>query len=401
MNSAFLDTNNHVPEITQGDDWDDVDGQKTVEFQPGPSLPRWRSAADKGSFTPENIETGQRIGSAIGGDQPGSNTRKLEIPEIPGAVIRLEQGLPAVPKIERIVKFREKPESLKDTRSGEGQEWGQVTRSSNRWIVSMGIAILAIIVFGITILPKINAPNTVREVPLVMPVTADDEMPEGIVALNELVARPDEAMSIFRSFVHATNPEQVVPLIRKGKGMEAQLRKSWVPKRLPRSWEAAADSSWMAMNLAGRPCGLLEGDFPDHTKFRAYFIDDHGHLVLDWPATAAYGTATFNELAAGKGNGSGIRGIISMGDYYTSAFPELKYQSFRFVSANDEITIWCYVARDNPTSKNLMSRLQPSLITQEAQEPEKITLRLERGSAEAMPNQWLIADLLHFEWLSP
>lgn len=95
-----------------------------------------------------------------------------------------------------------------------------------------------------------------------------------------------------------------------------------------------------------------------------------------------------------------------MADYYTAAYPESGYQSFRLISKNDEAIIWCYQPRQSATYAKLISQFQTSLFTPEAPTSEsttlqKITLRLERGPSDALPNQWLIGELLHFEWLAP
>lgn len=252
MNSVFFDPNNHVPEVTQGDDWDDIDETKFPEFS---SLPPRKVVENTGVTVMQEIETGLRIESTNSRENSGPVSSKLEIHEITGYAIRLDQEVAPPPKVERVNAFHEKSALSKRSKNpqGESREWGLGKRKSNHWIIAMGLTVMALLVLGIAILPKINAPNAVRAIPQATPIYEDDEEIEGMEVLNVLLARKTEAMKMFRSFVSATQPDEILPLIRHADEWDAELRKNWVPMPLVQSWEPAADVDWTASNLAGTP----------------------------------------------------------------------------------------------------------------------------------------------------
>jgi hypothetical protein len=145
----------------------------------------------------------------------------------------------------------------------------------------------------------------------------------------------------------------------------------------------------------------LEGDLPDHRKFAAYFTWQGGRLLMDWKATVAFGTATFEQLAEGKGDASEIRGEIAASDYYSAFWPEAEYRSYRLTSPDQESSIWCYVRRGDAAEGVVAPLFNRGVIIGESQSSRKITLRLVRGSPESLPNQWLIGEMLHVDWATP
>ena len=186
-----------------------------------------------------------------------------------------------------------------------------------------------------------------------------------------------------------------------GGTLEETLRRHWHPLKLPSSWTPDADSSWNVQELAGRPYGVLEGFLPDHQKFAAYFTWQGGRLLLDWKATVGFGTASFEQLAEGKGDAAEIRGEISAAEYYSAAWPEADYRSYRLTSPDRETSIWCYVRRGEAAEGAIAPLFNQGEIIGESNSSRKITLRLVRGSPESLPNQWLIGEMLHLDWATP
>jgi hypothetical protein len=122
---------------------------------------------------------------------------------------------------------------------------------------------------------------------------------------------------------------------------------------------------------------------------------------LDWKASTGYGSADFAALAAGTGSASEIRGWLKQTDYYTSVFPEAEFQSYRFSSPDQNTSIWAYSRRDSDSHREIDMHFKGGNIIAGSDEAKKFTLRLERGSEGAAPNQWAVAELLHKEWIEP
>jgi len=216
-----------------------------------------------------------------------------------------------------------------------------------------------------------------------------------------MLLKQPEAIQIFRSYVQASHPDEILALLRNGTALRETLHSRWQPPEITKSWSPPADSAWSVFETGGHPCGLLDGDFPDHSKFAAYFTNDGNRLLLDWKATSAFGTASFRLLEKGNGDGSEIRGLLSSAEYYNSVWPEADYQCYRLASHDGENSIWCYARRGERAEEAVGSLFQKGEIIEEAPTSQKVTLRLERGPAGAQPNQWLVGEMLHIDWVAP
>jgi hypothetical protein len=124
-------------------------------------------------------------------------------------------------------------------------------------------------------------------------------------------------------------------------------------------------------------------------------------LKMDWKATTAHGTADFTTMAEGRGDASEIRGWIKPADFYTLAFPENEFRSYQLLSADQRQFLWVYARLDDPAQRVLDDEFMGGGILQGRAEPQKMTLSLGRGSADALPNQWAVMELLHKEWIAP
>jgi hypothetical protein len=135
--------------------------------------------------------------------------------------------------------------------------------------------------------------------------------------------------------------------------------------------------------------------------FYAYFINDGQKLLLDWKATIAYSSALFTDLEKKQGDLTEVRGKISPTDYYSLTWPEKDYQSFKFTSPDLETTLWAYSRRRESADIALLKILGKTGDGQETQKTGRVTLRLAAGPETALPNQWLIQELLHPDWINP
>lgn len=405
MNPRFSDPNNHVPEASPADEWGDLKTTPCVSPVEAVSiLPPRRTAATRPTAAAVGAQTGLPIDSHLTLADASEVPVRLEVQEITGDVIRLEQMEPAPRKAPRQFTFHERPvQEHRDVKTrGESAVLGFAMRHPTLWILGAGVGVVAIVIAALMLLPSINAPNAPRvdsEGPLSRVII--DEKIDSVEAMNQLLTKQPEAMQIFRGYSTATYADDILPLIRDGGAFQETMRKNWKPLALPKQWAPATDSTWTVLELGGQACGLLEGSFPDQSKFAAYFTNKGDRLMLDWKATAAFGTATFGQLEKGRGDPGEIRGVISSSDFYSTTWPEADYQSFRLIAPDGEIAIWCYARRDEPTNAVISQHFRKGEIIDEVKSSQKITLRLERGPAESMPNQWLIGEMLHIDWVSP
>lgn len=104
------------------------------------------------------------------------------------------------------------------------------------------------------------------------------------------------------------------------------------------------------------------------------------------------------QLSEGAGDGSEIRGSLSKAEFYSATWPEEDYQSYRLATPNEEASIWCYSRRGETVKKSISSLFNSGEITGEAQSVQKVTLSLVGGPAKALPNHWLIEEMLHINW---
>lgn len=399
MRNRQFDPSHNVPEDSPDRVLEGPQEGRQVN-RPPVSLPPRRTSAEsrKGKADPE---IGLRIDSTLSrSDSP----QRLEVTEHGGAAVRLDQAEKAPARVEVRYTFHEKPvlENSGKTSAGEGRDWGMVQRHPVRWILGMGGVVTVLIVAVFLLLPLINSTNAPTTDPNAWVLTVEEEQKvEGMEALDQLLAQLPEALQIFRAYAQATLVDDVVPLIKNGKAMEETLRRHWEPLRMPSSWTPDADSAWSVQELSGQFYGVLEGELLEHQKFAAYFTRRDGRLVMDWKATVAFGTASFTQLAEGKGDASEIRGEVSAADYYNAAWPEDQYRSFRLTSPGREASIWCYVRIGDAAEAAFAPLFNRGEILGEALSSLKITLRLIRGAPESLPNQWLIGEVLHTEWATP
>ena len=403
MNPALLDPNNHVPEVSPDDGWGDAEGV-IPDATAGAAhvLPPRRSVVDRSpTAAVEHGLTGLRIDSNLTREASSGAPQRLEVQEISGTIVRLDPQASAPPKVPRQITFHERPAGVPGGKkpADESLQWGLTRRRPTRWILGAGAAVAIIVVLGMMVLPSINEPNTARAVPDAKPVV--EEKIEGIEAMNLMFSKQPEAERIFRAYATASEVEEIVPLVRDGISLKATLLANWRPLEIYKTGEPAADTRWVVFRLTDGHGGSLQGTFQDHSKFSAYFINDGNELRLDWKATSGFGTATFAQLENSQGDPGEIRGELSSAEYYNAIFPEATYQSYRLISPDGEIVIWCYARRDEAAGQVTAPLLHQHDVRGEFQSSRKVTLRLAPAPPGALPNQWLIGELLHLDWVTP
>lgn len=397
MNPGLSDPHNHVPEVSPDDAWDDGEcfraGTTVLPPKRARSAESERQSADEGLRIESNIRRVQSDGETTG----------LVVQEIDGSVVRLDPDAMETPeRVPRQISFRERPVAPEiDPAVRNESKWGAGKTHSLRWIVGTGLGVATVIVIALVMLPSINQSNAARPDQGIGLVIDPKEQVREFDALNAMVARQPEAEKLFGSYANAMIAEDVLPLVRDAQSVEPLIRSSHRPWDVPRGWRPDKGISWVTGGEGMNIHGVLEGSLPDFSPFRAYMVVADGALLIDWKATTAYGTATFAELLAGTGNPAEIRAFIAPTGFYSATFPEGEYRSFQLLSADGRDTIWCYTRRGDAADGQISGIFREGEILQASREPTRVTLRLARGPEGAAPNQWLIAEMLHKDWLMP
>lgn|GEM_PF-2003902 len=405
MKPSLIDPHNHAPEDTPDDVWSDHDGWDPARLASVAVLPPIKTNTASSSLAPTGKHAeGLRIGSESPRRPADDSDSQLEVQEIAGNVVRLEPEVSAVARVPRQITSQELPRgnSLQRPPHGEGKEWGRARNQSVHWILGTSLGVAAVVIVALMFLPLINQSNAARLRPgQVGLVLAQEENIESLESLNDLLTRQPEAEQIFRNYASAAVADDVLPFVLHAQAVEPHIRKNHRSMVVSKEWLPPEDTTWNVIDNDGHPFGLLVGNLPNFSKFSAYLVLSDNHLHLDWKATTGYGTATFEDLANNHGDPTEIRGKILPSGFFTATFPEAEFQSYQLVSPDDSKAIWCYMRRGNPAEGVLGKLFLAGEILQSTPEPQKVTLRLEPGPAGALPNQWLITEMLHKDWLTP
>jgi hypothetical protein len=404
MDPSLLDPNNHVPEVSPDDVWGDAAGWENGTPTPGTTLPPKRQRSAEPS-SQANIEgQGLRLGSDIPVRPIDDADQRLEILEITTPVVRLSPESPTALKVPRQVVIQPQPVENRTERPlpCESKEWGKSRKHSFRWIVGTTLGVVAIVIFAMLMLPVVNQSNAASQRQGKDGLIVEQhESTEGIDSLNELLGRQSEGEQLFCAFASARLVDDFLPLVRNSSELEPIIRRSphqpWVGK----DWLPESTTNWSVFEIHGLAAAMLSGTLPDFSSYCVYLIFSNNKLQIDWKATTGFSTATFDELALGRGDPSEIRGRMVPTGYYTAVFPESDFQCFQILSTDGEKAVWCYSRREGPDSGPLSKLFESGEILKSTPEPKKVTLRLEPAPPGAQPNQWLLAKLLHREWITP
>lgn len=409
MTTRIDDSKNHVPENSSNDVWEDTlagnpadpsgYGVDTVALPPPRAKNELTAVRDRSL---DHSKPGFHIVPLpLNTDDASAD---IEVQKFQGKVVRLENAVFSPEKIPRQDDFAPAPQTIHEDSHLHGVEhkWGRTTKRSIRWIISGGLGVAILVVFSLMMLPAINESNAERpglsQVGLVIDST---ENIGNIENLNEWLARRPEAMELFRVFATTPSVDDTLPLIRDSSQIQELVRKNHKQPAVSQNWSPPPSSTWIAFEVGDRICGVLEGALPDFSKFRAYMVDSGNHLMLDWKASTGHGSASFDELATGHGDPKEIRAFISPSGYYNHIFTEADYQSYQIVSPDENRSIWCYTRREGTAYTELENLFFEGDILKPEKLAYRVTVRLARGPEGTLPNQWVLEELLHHEWVNP
>ncbi|MEI8038286.1 MAG: hypothetical protein WCJ14_07830 [Verrucomicrobiota bacterium] len=346
----------------------------------------------------------------LGGLRLGSETpcrlveepaNPLEVRAIDGRVLRLAPEAPPPTRVPRLINYQALPTGPDPRRAAGGEgKWGLARTPSVRWVVGTCLGVSSVVILALLLLPLINESNAARPGPTGL--VLDKAEPTGNLApINDLLPRQPEAEQLFKTFASAAIAADVAPLVREAAIVVPLIRARQRPALVSKAWQPHEATVWNVLENDGHPYALLEGTLPDFSKFSAYCVMEGNQLRLDWKATTGYGTATFEELARNQGDAGEIRAKILSARFYTAIYPEAEYQSYQLVSPDESQAIWGYTRRGEVADGVLGQLFWSGEILDAPVEQRKVTVRLERGAAGSLPNQWRIAEMLHNDWLNP
>lgn len=269
---------------------------------------------------------------------------------------------------------------------------------SPRWVILTICAFLVFFIAATTFVVNQNRGTVTPSVGGSVPLEVHKTDPE-IDLLTKILSRETFAIQQARDYLMATSPEDFLPFTMDAPTIAPLLAK--IPHQPRLNKDEKTDGIYYVRQLDSRICGLVISVLPDGSRAATYHVMDGEKMLLDWKASNGYGTASFAELATGKGDVSEIRGFLKPEVFYSATFPEQQFQSYMLISPDRETSIWCYIERNSPTHEALQRATIPPPLPRDADAESKVTVSLRR-SPEGRSNHWIINQLLTEDWfLSP
>jgi|AntRauTorckE6833_2_1112554.scaffolds.fasta_scaffold03484_7 hypothetical protein len=404
MNQNTEDPNNHVPEVSPDDDWDDLDDSNGVASQPprpDRKLPP-KSERDLASKT----EPGH-LPNYEANVEPAKEPQLAKELEVQGIAAPSESA--DVSAVETAMSQRGgslKGEHISTKR--ERNRWGSTHgRGPIGWLFYSGIGVVALTVFAV-FLHQTSDQRKTRESeksffsrlePAKKKLNDQSAVMDESTPAEILSRSKTQAIKMYAEFVKADSVEEMLPLVFQAKGNESLIRKEWKPSAVGEEWIPSDESLWSLQDADDGPYAILSGTSRDYSGFTAFFRLEDAELKLDWRATTGYCSATFEELRAGKGDPVEIRAFIDRSDYYNYSFPEESNRSFRLVSPDGDSILWVYTEIGTRADEEISELFEPGQITGVFKNESAVTVSLLRGAESSMPNQWRIGRLLRPNWL--
>ncbi len=411
MDPPFIDPNNPAPKIADGDTRDNVENSPILRESDSPSLPPRRPEGSRGAGAKVRDDVDGPI-LRIEPEGRGEAESSVEDPAVRLEVLEPSRESPAAKKAPgpRVFAARQMSDVPANDETapvwqsavGEGREWGnEKPPESVKWMIYWGAGIAVLLVIGVVL--KSGPDRKEQPVNTGVPKadTAARPVEREIAVTDPLLMLETGSRAAYGAYARARTLDEVIPHVRNGDAMRQLLEQEWQPIPVPPDWEPANKTSSQNFQNDSRTYAAVSGILPDFSPFEAYVVPEDGRLAVDWEASTGHGTATFEELESGEGDGSFIRAAIQRGQFYTAAFPESDYRSFRLISVDPDQAIWAYTLRGSAADDAIIALFRPGAILAGVQNEYRICLSLRRGDPESLANQWEIGELLHIDWVRP
>lgn len=286
----------------------------------------------------------------------------------------------------------------------ERDDWGVgPKKSATRWILYTAMGLIALMGWAIFSSrffdEKSDTKSNKNGSGRIDSSKAKKEPARVLGALGKLVNSSQEASRIFGLYAQARSESEFLQSIYLGSRNAPSIVDKWKPMGADRGWMPSDKASWKTFQVGELPYAELSGLDHNFSKFVAFFRYENSDLKMDWKATTGYGTADFDQLKIGKGDGSEIRGRVSRSDFFTHQLSDEKYHSFIVRSPKNDVSIWAYTEIGSQVDQDILALFSVSQITGEYQTEAEIILDLERGNQEILPHQWMIKRLIAANWL--
>jgi hypothetical protein len=390
---------------------DEIDQDIPVLRVEAIDLPKTTLPERRHSDRTARAEVGLRIGPPVvrpvDTEARADGTLRLEVKELSKGVIKLK------PEIKERESFFEPlpvmtplspPPAVEQS---ETIDWGEASHpQSLQWLWWAGAAVLVAVIAGFLIQPILNKQRGERgdgyyENFDVEVDRAPPEDPSLYFGQNMPVLEP-QMRQLLKQYAAAQSIDKVIPLIRNGEALRGRLRKQWKPLNVPAGWEPSSEVMLGYDSIGSLPYAFMQERLPDGESITVYFVQGEDRLYIDWEATAASGTAAWDELIDPDLREVTVRGFAFPVSYFTAAYPEAAYLCFRFDHGmNEESPLWVYAKRESAAAAQLAAFFRGGAILEANQTPQAVTLHLTRAKDAALPNQWEVAEVLHKGWVSP
>lgn len=412
MNPHQEDPNNNAPPVLPDDDWYGLDVDQIYDSQLPPRRTESPNVA-KVVLNPPSLHTVHT------GRHPGESSSVREASDLVSLVTfdihvdrsasekRDFQAARVMENLKQADEIAQKGRRVltKSRLSHEERDgWGVgPKKSATRWILYTAMGLIALMGWAIFTSrffdQKFDRKTNKNGSDRIDSSKAKREPARDLGALGKLVNSSQEASRIFGLYAHARSENEFLQSVYLGSRNAPSIMERWKPMGADRGWMPSDKASWKTFQVGELPYAELRGLDHNFSKFVAFFRYENSDLKMDWKATTGYGTADFDQLKIGKGDGSEIRGRISRSDFFTHQLSDEKYHSFIVSSPKNDLSIWAYTEIGSQVDQDILALFSVSPITGEYQTEAEIILDLERGNQEILPHQWMIKRLIAPNWL--
>ncbi|PAW75680.1 MAG: hypothetical protein B9S38_00865 [Verrucomicrobiia bacterium Tous-C4TDCM] len=226
----------------------------------------------------------------------------------------------------------------------------------------------------------------------------DREQEYFLVHSGELIK---QAEKLLERYAAATSLEQVLPLVRDAEQVKERMARLWKPWGTDPMLAAGGEITCFVLEESARAGISLKGYKGDFSPFDMVFIREGEGLTLDWEASQGIGEVQIAELLEGAAaEDRVVRGIIQPAEFYSQAFPESRFRSFRLVDAGGDLFVWVFAPLDSAVASVLKTEFNEGslLLEKSVQIPASVRLS---GTGGSSGKCYEITEMLHKGWVRP
>lgn len=226
----------------------------------------------------------------------------------------------------------------------------------------------------------------------------DREQEYLLVHSKELIK---QAEMLLERYAVAASVEEILPLVRDAEKVKERMVRLWKPWGTDPILAAGEEMTGFVLEESERAGISLKGRKGDFSSFDMVFIREGEGLKLDWEASHGIGELQVAELAEGvAAEGRVVRGIIQPTEFYTLAFPDSRFRSFRLADASGDHFIWVFAPLGSTVASVLKSEFNEGSVLLEKSAQIAATVRLS-GTGGSSGKCYEITEMLHKGWVTP